>query len=145
VGDVGMVFYRIDSGRMSTEQAGVALKHIGRLVNGTTGDGSIAGFNLRAGIRRGESGVYWVGFNSQYWGYLFELVLMRHGVPVHRSNALPSGEQPILRSVASRYDVRRTLEPPLTDEEEKMSAVDEALDMLGHAARGAWRRRRRRR
>lgn len=146
MGDSGVVFYRIDSGRMSVEQAGVALKHIARLVNGTNGDGSMTDFNLRAGIRRGEGSTYWVGFNAAYWGYLFELVLIRYGVPVHRSNALPGGgPQPILRGIGSRVDVRRTLEAPLTDDEQKASAVDEALDLLGHAARGAWRRRRRRR
>jgi hypothetical protein len=130
---------------MSVEQAGAALKHIARLVNGTSGDGSMAGFDLRAGIRRGEGSTYWVGFNAPYWGYLFELVLMRYGVPVRRSSVLPGdGPQPSLKSIASRPDVYRTLNTPLTDDEEKASAVDEALDLLGHAARGAWRRRRRR-
>lgn len=145
MGDFGVVFYRIDSGRMSAERAGDVLKNIARLTNGTSGDGSIAEYNFRAGIRRGEGGAYWVGFNSAYWGYLFELALARYDVPVRRSNALPDGSQPVLRPVTSRYDVGRTLAAPLTDYEEKANTVDEALDMLSHAARGAWRRRRRRR
>lgn len=144
MGEIGVVFYRIDSGRLPAEQARTALKHIALLVNGTGGDGSITEFDLRAGIRRGEGGVYWVGFNARYWGYLFELVLARYDVPVHRSNALPGGDQPILKPIAPRRDVYRTLAAPLTDEEQKMSTVDEALDMLGHATRGVLRRRWRR-
>ena len=140
----GTVFYQLDGRRFPSEEAGVALKYIALLVNGTNGDGSVAAFDLRAGIRRGEGDVYWVGFNSQYWGCLFEVVLIRYGVPVHRSSALPGGDQPILRRIASRRDVRRILNAPLTDDEEKASTVDEALDMLSHVARGAWRRRRRR-
>jgi hypothetical protein len=115
------------------------------LVNGTAGDGSSVGYNLQAGIRPSDDGTYWVGFNALYWGGLFELVLVRYRVPIRRSEALPGGEQPTLRSITTRSDLRRGLRAPLTEEEQKMSTVDEALDMLSHAARGAWRRRRRRR
>ena len=144
MGERGVVFYRIDGRQLSVEHAGAALRHMAVLVNGTVGDGSSVGYNLQAGIRSSDDGTYWVGFNAKYWGYLFEFVLVRHRVPARRSETLPGGDQPTLRSITSRQDIRCNLPAPLTDEEQKMSAVDEALDLMSHAARGAWRRRRRR-
>lgn len=141
MGDRGVVFFQVDKGQLPTKQAAIALRHIASLVSGVPGDGSVASFNFRAGIHE-EGGTYWVGLNAQYWGYLFELALARYGVPIRRSSTLPDGRQPVLKTVRPRGDVRRILRPPLTDEEQKTSTVDEALDMLGYAARGVWRRRR---
>ncbi len=145
MGDRGVIFFRLDSRQLSAEHAMAALRHMAVLVNGTAGDGSSVGYNLQAGIRPSDDGVYWVGFNARYWGKLFELVLVRYRVSARSSDTLPGGDQPILRNITSRHDIRCTLPAPLTEEEQKMSAVDEALDLLGHAMKGARRRRRRRR
>ncbi len=141
MGVTGVVFYQIDSRQLPTRTVGVILKQMALLVNGTPGDGSSLAYDLRAGIRHSDDGTYWVGFNAMYWGNLFELILARYRVPVRRAGALPDGSQPELRDITARRDAGRVLSAPLTEEEQKMSTVDEALDMLSHAARGALRRR----
>jgi hypothetical protein len=138
MGSQGVIFFRVRSAELPVERAREGIRTMALLVAGRPGDGSAMTYDLRFGIRAGEGGEYWVGFNALFWGNLFELVLYRHGVKPVRASRLPDGSQPQLRSALPRNDAV-LIDAPLTEEEVKQDNVGEALEILGHA----WRQRRR--